>query len=147
MACSGRYATAEQFAEYWCNDPMLTLEEQVVIEATLDRTAGAIHAARAATGGCDCTLASWAAEHLRFLNIIMAAVFHKCPCARVNLTDAEKASWLQYAQGELLAIRKGELELCDGYTAADFPALADAERTWTPWRAEEIVRDTALRED
>ena len=115
------------------------------IEVFLDIAANDIHAARAASGGCDCSLATWASAYLGKLNLIDAAVIHNCPCGNARLTDAMKGTWLEWVSTQLENIVTQRIELCDGYTGSDFPAQAFAQQALTPWRTAEIMYDDLLR--
>ena len=53
----------------------LTASEIATIELYLDITANNIHASLAAVGACDCTLAAWAEEYLKKINIFCAGYY------------------------------------------------------------------------
>lgn len=111
------------------------------IDMNLELTAGNIHAARAATNGCDCTLAGWAADELAKINVILAGTLYSCRCASPHLNDAEQKRLLfEWVEGKLEMIRDGRIELCDGYGAKDFPAWGVIEKSTTPFAAAEIIR-------
>ena len=46
------------------------------IDMNLGLTSANIHAARAATNGCDCTLAGWSADELAKINVILAGTLY-----------------------------------------------------------------------
>jgi len=94
-------------------------------------------------GAVDCakTLSD---SFLRKLNIVLAAVMYKCPCARPNLEETERMMFLQWAIDMLTQVRNGEIELCDGETGSHFPAFGIAQQSWTAWRAAEIMLDSIL---
>ena len=117
----------------------------VLLEHQLDIVASNIHAALGAVGACDCTLASWALEYLKKLNVIEAAVFNRCPCDRVLSSD-EKAAHLEWINEQLRMIREVEIELCDGHTIKSVPAIGWAEQAVTPFAAARII-DNAERRD
>jgi hypothetical protein len=59
MTCSGAYATAEEYAKFWCLEwPFEDCTVQERIELALRVTAGRIHVARASVDACDCTLST-----------------------------------------------------------------------------------------
>jgi hypothetical protein len=89
---------------------MITAAQRSTIEHYLDVTAGDIHAARAASGGCDCTLAGWAHEHLEKLNIIEAGIFHECPCGDPKITDEQRRLYQEFITDQLAQIRDGRIE-------------------------------------
>lgn len=146
MACPNAYGTADEYAEQWCLTRPLTAEQEAIVTGNLQRAAGRINLARASAGACDCTLSSAASAALKELNFILAALVYKCPCGRVNLSDSERQMWLMDAQGMLTSIRNGELELCEGETGSDFPAIGWAEQSWTPWREAEIAYTEAQKD-
>ena len=143
MTCSGAYTDADGFAQYWC----ITIDEED--EARLNRflrmAATRIHAARSASGGCDCALAEWAADYLAELNILIAVTTYICKCTNLNLTADQIAAYLDAVQNDLTLIREGKTELCAGETGADFPAFDYAEMTWTTFATEEILENEVLR--
>lgn len=115
------------------------------IELQLDITAANIHAALAATGACDCTLASWALEFFKKLNIIEAGVMNRCPCTR-TLDANEQLTILEWMTSRLDQIRTGELEPCAGHTGSDWPAMGWAEQTVTEFNVPRIILNTEQRE-
>lgn len=124
----------------------LTGREVATIEAYLDIAANDIHMARQANGGCDCTISAAAGEFLRKLNVIDAAIWHQCPCAKPNLSDTDRTAFLQWITNELTNIRQGKVELCEGETGSEFPYVAWAEQSWTPWAGAQIIINRLLRE-
>lgn len=125
---------------------LMSASEVATVEMYLDLATPAIFAALASVGACSCTFASWANAYLAQLNSLMAAVIHHCPCGRGELTDDMRQAYLEWITQQLELIRTGSIELCSGYTGADFPAIATAEQAWTDWRAAEIIRDRIRRE-
>jgi len=121
-------------------------EERSAIEHYLNISASDIHAALAASGACDCTLADWAAGYLSKLNIVEAASYYQCTCAQPKLTAEQRMAMLRWATEQLVAIRQGNIELCHGATGAEFPAIAHAERSWTAETAAEIIYNRLSRE-
>ena len=105
----------------------IDVSEIATIENDLDVVASDIHAALAASGACDCTLASWAINYLSKLNIIEAGVFHMCPCARPELSAENKKTYLQWINDQMDKIRDGRIEVCEGATGSEFPAIDWAE--------------------
>jgi len=126
---------------------LMSSQEVATIEQFLDIAAADIHVALAATGACSCTLADWATEYLRKLNIIDAAVIHNCPCGSAKLSDTVRQGWMRWLDGQFKALVKGELEVCQGATGALFPAFGSVEQSLTDWNAARIVWNAELRED
>jgi phage gp36-like protein len=143
MACTGAYATSNDFAEYWC----ITLceEDEARLNRSLKLAATRIHAARAASGGCDCTLADWASEYLMELNILIATVVYNCKCTNLRLTDEAKAAYQEAVTADLTLIREGKIELCASETGSDFPYSAGAELGTTEYAQIQIILNDVLR--
>ena len=141
MACTGRYATAQDFGDFWCLQHALSAEEEATIEVYLDLTASDIHAAMAQSGMCDCTLASWAANYLNKLNVIEAAAFYQCVCANPRLTDEMRMKLIDWASMQLDNIRTMTVDLCAGATGSDFPAIGIAQMGVTEMAAARIIFD------
>jgi len=149
MACSGRVATADQYRAFWCIDTPLTpaelAAETAMIETMLDAASADIYAAMSASGQCDCTLAGWAANYVMKLGVIEAAVIHNCPCGRALTDTAQRQMWLDWVTNELANIRMGKIELCQGETGSEFPALGWAEQTVTIANAARIIHNRINR--
>jgi hypothetical protein len=118
--------------------------EQAQIETYLAIAASDIHAAMAAVGACDCSLAAWAAEYLKKLNVIDAAVIHACPCGQAQISDTVKGTWLEWLDRQFELIRTGAIDVCDGATGADFPAIGWAQQSVTEFAAARIILDDRI---
>lgn len=116
----------------------ISAAEIATIEMYLDITAADIHAARAATGGCDCTLQSWAMDFFAKVNIIEAGAFHTCSCGAPRLSDDAKQNILTWANGQLEALRNGTLAVCEGDTGKEYPAVGWAEISYNDWNTIQI---------
>jgi len=116
------------------------------IELYLDIAASDIHAALAASGACDCTLASWAHKYLEKLNIIDAAAYYQCPCAKPNITDDMRQAYLDWASNQLNMLIIGKLDVCQDATGSDFPAIGWAEQSLTDFATAEIILNRRMRE-
>jgi hypothetical protein len=125
----------------------ININEIATIEHYLNVTANNIHAARAASGGCDCTLASWAEDYLAKINIIEAGAFHQCPCAMPGqrLTAEDRRLYLEWSNQQLDNIRVQKTELCDGATGSEFPAVDWAEQSVTEFAAAQIIANRNAR--
>ena len=143
--CSGAYASAEDFAGFFC--VVIDEDEIAGINSILKLAATPIHAARAASDGCNCTLADWATDYLIQLNCMYAVAVYNCKCSQLKITDDMKRSFMENVRADLVNIRNGNVELCSGDTAAEYPALAFAERTLTPFSTAQILRNETLRRD
>lgn len=145
MNCSGRYASAAEYFAFFCGssdcgDP----EEESIVNEFLEKAAGDIHAALASAGACNCTLAGWAKNYLKKLNILDAAVLQGCPCS--NPYDAaQKRLVADELRRNFNMIMRGEIELCEGYTAANHPAFGYAEQTLTEFSTAAIIQNEMLR--
>lgn len=144
MPCTSAFASADMYAQFWC----LSLDggdEEAIVNLFLEIAASDIHAAMAATGMCDCSLASWAETYLAKLNIIDAAIYHKCPCARAKLSDDLREAFLNWITNELANIRTGRIELCAGETGAEFPYTSYAQMGTTEFAQVNIIVNDILR--
>ena len=127
---------------------MVTLNAHQIdsVELNLDLAANDIHIARAASGACDCTLSAHGEQFLKRLNIIIAAAFYGCTCGKPAVITGElREQYMTWAQTQLDMIRDGRLEVCQGETGSDFPAITWAERSLTRFNVEEILRNEILR--
>ena len=148
MSCNGAYATAGDFADFFCMEIDNESQQEAVINNNLRKAATFIHAARAASGGCNCSLSPWAEEYLSTLNVVMAAAFYSCQCGRPAITvlsDDVRAQYREAVQNELDNIRTQKIELCDGETGADFPVVGWAEQGWDEFARTRIVLNDILR--
>lgn len=144
-------ATVLTTTNRWSNGDIyqvLSLDEREIatIERYLSIAANDIHMARQANGGCDCDLTDAAAEYLRKLNIIDAAIWHQCPCASPDLSDQVRQAYLTWITNELTNIRTGKIELCEGETGSEFPVIGWAEQSVTPWAAAQIILNKLARD-
>ena len=115
------------------------------IEGYLNIAASDLHAAMAASDQCDCNLASWAQDYLEKLNIIDAAAYYQCKCGQPQMTDEMRGRYLDWMSEQLVAIRRGEIELCHGATGADWPAISWAEQTLTDFNRARIINNRFKR--
>lgn len=151
MACSGRLATADELrsSPFACLDVPVDADaaamQTAMLEIALDMASSDVYAAMAASGMCDCTLASWATEYLRKLAIIDAVLLQRCPCVRANLSEAERPMWLDWVSQQLELIRMGKIELCEGATGSEYPTLGWAEQTVTIANAVKIISNRINR--
>ena len=124
----------------------LDTHQRTTIELNLDLAANDIHVALAASGACDCTPSAHGLQYLKRLNIIIAAAFYGCKCGQpaVIVGDA-RTQYMEWAQLQLDMLRDGRLEICEGETGAEFPALAWSERSLTSFNVEQILRNEILR--
>lgn len=124
----------------------ITANERAIITMYLETAAGDVHAALAATGACDCVLASWAETYLQKLNIWDAAVRHNCPCGNPGLSDDQRSMWLDWVNGQMGLLREAKIEVCDGETGADFAYTGWAEQGVTEFARTRIIANDILRE-
>lgn len=139
MSCIGAYATVREFEDYFCVsvDP----GEEASMNNILRLSSGRIHAARQASAQCDCDLSDWATDHLKELNIWIAAAVYACPCAMLHLSDDTRRQLLDEVRDALKLIRTGEIELCAGETGMDYPAAESVERAWSSNIGQIIAND------
>lgn len=123
----------------------LTADERSTIEMYLDITSSDISAVVAVQGACDCSMATWAVALLEKLNIIDAGIFHECPCAKPQISDDLKRTYLEWINTQLENIRNGKIELCEGETGSEYPVTGWAERASTEFAAAEIIANDIER--
>ena len=143
MSCTGKYATAQDFFSFWQIECMNN-EAEMLVNSFLEITAADIHVAMAASGMCDCTLASWVANYLKKLNIVDTAVMYQNPCGP-QFSDDQRRLFLEWMNTQLEAIRTGKLELCAGETGSEFPAIDWAEHGTTEFAQAEIILNDILK--
>lgn len=126
----------------------LNASQRSSIEHNLDMAATDIHAARAASGGCDCTLTSWAEGYLARLNCVIAAAFFACTCGQpaTSIDSRARKTYMDWVDSQLTLIREMKIELCQGQTGADFPATDAAEMGTTEFARENIIVKDILRD-
>ena len=142
MACSGTYAEPRDYQELICTKTY-NLADEPRLAAQLTITAGPIHAARAASNQCACTLEPWAEDYLKHLNIVLAAATQDCPCSTLSAED--KAAYLAFANAELEKIRTRQIDLCGG-TGKDYPAMGAIQYGHTVFARAEIIQNRLDRE-
>lgn len=119
--------------------------EIATIEHYLDITANDIHAALAASGQCDCSRSAWANEYLAKLNIIEASAFYTCKCAQPTLSEDQRAAYIEWLNVQMDNLRRGNIEICEGQTGSEFPAIGWAEQGITEFSAARIIHNDILR--
>jgi hypothetical protein len=145
VSCDDYYASAEQYTQFWCLNEDCDGEASAAINTVLEIAASVINSAIAATGACSCTFASWVDKYLKMLNILVAASFHQCPCAKPRFSDDLRATYLEYANAQLELIRTGKIELCEGETGSEYPYCATAELGTTEFAQIQIILNDILR--
>jgi hypothetical protein len=143
MACSETYADANDFRNYWCI--AVEEEKEAQLNNILRRTASRINAARHASNQCDCSLADWATEYLKELNILAAVAIYKCPCSGLSMAPDERTAILAAVQADFQAIRESKIELCAGETGADFPYTGSAQQGISEFARAQIIANDVLR--
>ena len=147
MACTERFASAQEFANFWCWDEMCD-DDKRKIQAFLDIAASDIHVAMAANDMCNCTLATWSTEYLKKINIIDAEVIQHClaTCGMASvMNDERRRLWLEWVNLQLDMIMTGKIELCAGETGKDFPYMGWAEQSHSDFTAAQIIYNDILR--
>jgi hypothetical protein len=120
-------------------------DEEAQLNRILRLAATRINMARQAQGACDCTLSATASEYLKYLNCVLAVAFYNCKCTNLVVTVEEKKMYMEAAMADLELIQKGQIELCDGETGADFPWTGWAEQGWTEATQVEIIVNDILK--
>ena len=145
MGCSGAYASAQDYEDLLCAGLDLTDADVLAeINGALELAASDVHAALAAVGACDCTLATWAEVYVKKLNVIDAAVIQNCQCGN-HYNDEQKRMMLEWLDRQFDKIRSGEIAVCQGETGSGYPAWGIAQIGHTPWSQSEIALNEILR--
>lgn len=143
MTCAESYADANDFGLMFCET--VSSEDEPQINFALRLAANRINMARQAQGACDCTLSAASTEYLKWLNCLLALVFHNCKCTNIRTTPEEKALYMEAVRLDLDLIRTGNLELCEGETGADFPYTGWADQGTTEFARVRIIANDILR--
>jgi len=148
MPCSTSYTTADDLSEFFCRNEgygSSTYPTLSDVENYIGKAARRINITLRATGQCDCTLSADAAEYLQMLNIVGAALMVICPKCQPRFSNDDRRFWSDWLSAELALLRSGELDLCDGATAKQYPHMTWAEQSVTEWNAARIVYNDILR--
>jgi hypothetical protein len=141
MPCDAAFATARDYAKLICTST-LDIQKEATVNFQLNVTAGAIHAAMAASDQCDCDLEPWAVNYLKHLNIVLAAATQDCPCSTIS--NEERAAYLAFAQGEIEKIRLGQVNVCGG-TGRNYPAFGNIELGLNVFTDAQIIQNRINR--
>lgn len=136
------YGDANDFATYWGVDIDARYEAQV--NRLMDMAAANIGMALASAGAFDCAKSEMSENYLMQLNCILAAIMYDAPCWP-KLKPEEKQMYLNFANEQLGNIRSGKLELCEGETGSEFPAVGWAEQSVTEFAAAKIIQNDSDR--
>jgi len=144
MSCTGKYAAASDFDQFWCLSIDLTSPEVVSeVDRMLELAASDVQSSLAAVGACSCAMPEWATRLAKKLNIIDAGVVYNCSCGP-KLSPEARALWLAWLENQYRLIRNQEVDLC-GMTGSTFPAWASAEQSLTLWSYEQIAINRIMR--
>jgi hypothetical protein len=143
MACSGRFADADDYQLMWGED--YDPEQEPMVLDLLDKAATQIHAAMASAGACDCTLSGWAEKWLGYLNVLLAGCLAQSYCTTPDLEVEERRLYLEYVNAQLEMIANGEREVCEGETASQYPVGDWVEIGVTPFAVRNIYENYLKR--
>jgi hypothetical protein len=147
---SGPYATPDQYAQFWgywqhkITIAELPAQDVTDLTAQIAMASGDIDMALSAAGALGCTLSGAGLLYLQKLNVINTAVTYRAICGP-RLDPDEQRGWMEYLTEQLKLIREGDIELCDGFTGKNFPALGIGQIGWTPTTSAEIQLNALLR--
>jgi hypothetical protein len=144
MGCTDAFATVQEFLAFSCGGNCAEEEVANDIQTILTLAAADIHAAMAASDMCSCTLAPWATNMLKRLNIVIALISYSIPCCP-NPSDDMKRAYLDWSTKQVENIRTGKTELCSGYTGSDFPAIGWATPAATEFTGERVVGNDIVK--
>ena len=145
MACLTSWASFQDYVSFWGSEPDSCGEAEDIVNRYLKRASGVINMAIQAQGACSCVFTDATNAYLGQLAVVLAVIYHVQPCARPVLTVEQQRMYLDQATNEIAMIRKGEIELCEGETGADFPSLGWAEQSLTDWNAARIIVNQSQR--
>jgi hypothetical protein len=149
VPCSTTYTTADDLAEFFCRNEGYSAASFPTfddVERYIEKAARRINLHLRATAQCSCTMSADATEYLQSLNLVGAALFIVCPKCNPRFTNDERRYWSDWLNAELTLLRSGELDLCDGATAVQYPHMTWAEQSVTEWNAARIVYNDILRD-
>ena len=148
MTCAAAYTTADDLAAFFCTSPFNadTEPSEMAIERYIAKGASRINISLMATGMCSCTFNAYADDYLQELNLIAAAIMLHCPSCRRNLKTEERQYWSEWLNEQLELLRSGQLELCTGTTAIDYPAIGWAAQSVTDWNHARIIVNARARQ-
>lgn len=147
MGCSSTgYITSDDLAQFFGIAPFSaeTSPTKQKIEDFIGKGAARIHASMAASGQCDCTLASWASAFLEELNTVAAALQVRGPDCRAYFSNEERDFWNGWLSDQLTLIREGNLDLCGG-TGPDYPFIGHAAQSLTEFNEAKIIANDLKR--
>jgi hypothetical protein len=119
--------------------------KQATIEIPLDMAAGDVSMALAAVDALNCTKSVQGANFLRQLTCSIAAVLYNAPCGNAHFSDAMRRTMIEWVEKRLDGIRDGSIEVCQGYTGADWPAFGVVEQGVTDRSEAQIVYNRMRR--
>jgi len=138
MTCSSTYASAAEYNEFFCLTLDITDPDTLAnVTRTLALAASDVNAALSAAGACSCTLASWAADYVKKLQLIDSSVIYRCPCGP-HLSDEERRLSLEWLNQQFQLIRENKIDLC-GQTGAESPAWGSINYNFNPFNAAQII--------
>jgi hypothetical protein len=105
----------------------LTTQQRSTIEGYLNFTSTKVTSALATSNQLSCPKSDDAQAFLGQIAVFLAGAFYNCTCIGVDLSDEVRASYNEFASGELEKLRKLELTVCQGATGRDYPVLDIAE--------------------
>lgn len=148
MGCSNTgYVTADKIAEFLQKLEGFDYESHPLLNDVgiyIVQGAARINASLSATAQCDCTHAAWASTFLEQLNLIAAALMIDERCG-VGFNSDERSYWEQWLADQLLLLREGNLDVCDGATGPNYPAYGTATRSVTEWTKAQLIINDILR--
>jgi len=148
MACSAAYVTADEVSEFFCRGEGYGASSEPTLDDVnryIAKGAARINMALSATGQCACTWNAYATEYLQELNMIAAILLIQCPDCSRHLTDSQREFYYTWMNDQLELLRTGKIDICEGATSWEFPALGWAEQGWTEFNEAQIVVNDILR--
>jgi hypothetical protein len=119
--------------------------QQATIAVPLDMAAGDVAMALAAVDALNCTKSVQGANFLRQLTCTIAAVLYNAPCGSAHFSDAMRRTMIEWVEKRLDGLRDGSIEVCQGFTGADWPAFGAAQQGLTDRSAAQLIYDRYRR--
>ena len=138
-----KYAEAAEFIHFW--GVSVPSDSEADVDDCLEKAASPINLALMSIGALNCTMSTEGHAFLNHLNILIGAIFYRCPCSP-NLENNERTMYGEWINARLQELSDGRLEVCQGKTGSKFPSAAYTARTWTEWN-EARIRWNSIRRD
>lgn len=122
----------------------VTQPDSQTLQRNIDMAASEVNMSLQASGQFTCNKSEEGNMFLKLLNIVGAMLLTEWDNARF-LEQFDRTRYQDWKDSNLELLRTGHMELCEGETNVDYPAVATAEVGYTPEAMDEILRNYYLR--